>query len=481
MNKYNVIFFFSDQQRWDTCGCYGQQLDVTPNLDRMAEEGVLFENAYTCQPVCGPARSCIQTGKYATETGCYRNDLGLPLDEKTIAHNLHEHGYRTGYIGKWHLASTNSGDADSAVYGKERETSVLDAAVNASFNSGFMKKARPSRNFHKAPVPVQYRGGWEDEWIVSDVLEFTSHSYDGYMFDKENRKKYFPENRYRPDAQTDWALETLERWSDDPGNPFFLFLSYIEPHHQNDHNCYEGPKGSKERFRDYIVPGDLEGHDGDWKDNYPDYLGAIHSLDSNLGRIRNKLIDLGLSDNTIIVYASDHGSHFRTRNGEYKRSCHQASTHVPLIVYHPDGHKGAHIPHMVSLIDLAPTFLDMAGCDIPYTFRGESLLPYVAGDGFPEDRDNSVFIQISESQVGRAVRTDRWCYCVTAPEGDGWNDMNSSNYAESYLYDLRSDPHEQNNLVDDPGYTEVRKELKELLLKKMQEAGEAVPEITEKG
>jgi arylsulfatase A-like enzyme len=108
--KPNIIFFFSDQQRWDTLGCYGQKLPLTPNLDRMAAEGVRFEFAFTCQPVCGPARSCLQTGKYATQTGCFRNNIGLPTDEKTIAHWLSDGGYEVGYLGKWHLASTGLGD-----------------------------------------------------------------------------------------------------------------------------------------------------------------------------------------------------------------------------------------------------------------------------------------------------------------------------------------------------------------------------------
>lgn len=96
----NLLFFFTDQQRWDTAGCYGQRLPVTPNLDRMAAEGVRFEHAFTCQPVCGPARACLQTGKWATETGCFRNAIGLPTSERTLAHWLREAGYEVGYLGK---------------------------------------------------------------------------------------------------------------------------------------------------------------------------------------------------------------------------------------------------------------------------------------------------------------------------------------------------------------------------------------------
>lgn len=312
MKRPNILFFFTDQQRWDTCGCYGQPLDLTPNLDRMAAEGVLFTNAFTCQPVCGPARACLQTGKYATEVGCFRNAIHLPTNERTIAHHFNEAGYRTGYIGKWHLASTPQQGID----------------------------------YQTRAVPEQYRGGWRDEWIASDILEFTSHGYDGHMFDAAGSRREFPEGRYRVDAQTDWVLETLDRWGGGD-RPFFLFVSYIEPHHQNDHDRYEGPAGSKERFADFTVPGDLADTGGDWRENYPDYLGCIHSLDENLGRVIDRLEELGIRDETLIVYTSDHGSHFKTRNGEYKRSCHAGCTHIPMVLSGPGFTGGVRADEMV--------------------------------------------------------------------------------------------------------------------------------------
>ena len=436
----NIIFFFTDQQRWDTCGCYGQKLDITPNLDRMAEEGVRFSNAYTCQPVCGPARACLQTGKFATEVNCPTNHCLLPIDEETVPKQLRQNGYEVGYIGKWHLASYGpKGGAD---------------------------------DFRTSPVPTERRGGYLDHWLAADVLEFTSHSYDGHMFDSEGNKREFPEGRYRADAQTDWVLEYLE--TRDQEKPFFLFTSYVEPHHQNDHNCYEGPTGSKEKFADYEVPPDLVDTEGDWRENYPDYLGCINSLDQNLGRIKTKLEELGIADNTIIIFTSDHGSHFCTRNGEYKRACHDGCTHIPLVISGPGFTGGKVQDEMVSLIDLPTTILKSAGVEPSTAIQGKDLNSLV--DGSVQHWPEEVFMQISESQCGRAIRTPRYTYSVCSPEAGG-QDVGSMVYQEDFLYDNDNDPAQKNNLINDPAYEQVRNELEQRLLKWMAKANEPEPKI----
>jgi len=443
MSAPNIVFIFSDQQRWDTVGCYGQELDITPNLDHMAEEGVRFEYAFTCQPVCGPARACLQTGKYATEVGCHTNHRMLPLKEKTIAHYLSENGYEVGYIGKWHLAS----------YGP-----------------------RGGKNdFRTRPVPPERRGGYKDFWLASDVLEFTSHSYDGHMFDGNMNKREFPPGRYRVDVLTDWVLEYLRTRSDK--KPFFLFVSYIEPHHQNDHGHYEGPHGSKERFKEFKVPGDLVGTDGDWREEFPDYLGCVNSLDQNLGWIRDELNQLGIADNTLVIYTSDHGSHFRTRNSEYKRSCHDGCIRIPMIVYGPSFTGGKVISNLVSLIDLPPTILKAGGVEPPSYMRGKALQELLEGE--VKDWPQEVFLQISESQCGRAIRTKKWKYSVRAPEKGG-SDPSSEIYVEDFLYDLEADPHERNNLVESEDHIEVRQRLSEILKYRMVQAGEKEPVIIPK-
>ncbi len=439
----NILFIFSDQQRCDTIGCYGDNmgraLGLSPNLDAMAAEGVRFQNAFTCQPVCGPARACLQTGLYATETGCWHNDIALPLDAVTLPRLLRPAGYEVGYIGKWHLAST--GDHP---------------------------------NHRTTPVPPECRGGYDDFWLASDVLEFTSHGYDGHMFDGDMKQVDFPKGRYRVDALTDFAVDYLAKR--DRKKPFFLFLSYIEPHHQNDHGHFEGPEGSKERYKDFPVPPDLEGTEGNWRTELPDYLGCCASLDAAVGRLRKELETLGIADNTLVFYTCDHACHFCTRNREYKRSCHDNSIHIPLIVCGPGFRGGKTVSELASLIDLPPTILASGGVAVPAPMRGRPL--QALAEGHTQDWPEEVFVQISESHIGRAIRTAKWKYAVRAAEdAGGRKDGGAERYHEDHLYDLEADPHERKNLVSDPAPDQVRAGLRERLKRRMQAAGETIPEI----
>lgn len=430
--KTNIIFYFSDQQRWDTLN-----ETVTPNLMNLADEGVLFENSYTCQPVCGPARACLQTGVYATQNKCYWNGIPLPDNIKPLAEYFNEAGYETAYIGKWHLASDRL----------------------------------PGIGLHceKTAVPKEKRGGYKDYWMAADVLEFTSHGYDGYVFDKDNNKVEF--KGYRADCINDFALDYLDKKASD--KPFFMFISQLEPHHQNDRHRYEGPTETVPKFKDYPLPDDLTFLDGDYKEMYPDYIAAINRIDENVGRLVEKLKEKGLYDNTVIIYTSDHGSHFKTRNLEYKRSCHDSAIHTPLIISGGIFKGGKTDDRLVSLIDLPPTLLQIAGIDIPESFMGKSLAKEITSG---EERD-CVFLQISESQCGRAIRTKKYKYSVRAPFPSGNAVHSSPVYFEDYLYDLEKDPIEKYNLIKDPEYKEIREELKEMLIREMVNADEKKPKI----
>jgi arylsulfatase A-like enzyme len=201
----------------------------------------------------------------------------------------------------------------------------------------------------------------------------------------------------------------------------------------------------------------------------------VKRLDEALGRLMDALKSLDLMDNTIIVFTSDHGNHFKTRNSEYKRSCHESSLRIPMALSGPGFRGGGRINKLVSLIDLPPTLLDAAGISIPSGMQGHSFLPLVKHENV--DWPEEIFIQISEAQVGRAIRTERWKYSVTAPELNGNLQDHADEYVEEYLYDLFADPYEFKNLVHNEAYIDVRKDLRACLLQRMVEAGEQAPRI----
>ena len=422
----NVVVFFTDQQRWDTTGVHGNPLGLTPNFDRMARRGTHVANSFTCQPVCAPARSSLQTGLYATQTGVVRNGIALSQSAHTLAHSFREAGYHTGYIGKWHLA--------------DRE-----------------------------PVPDAQRGGYE-YWLGANLLEFTSDAYDTVMFDNDCQPVKLP--GYRVDAQTDAAIRYIDAHKD---HPFELFISYLEPHHQNHVDDYIAPDGYREQYTARWMSPDLAALGGSACQHLGGYFGIVKRLDEALGRLLDALKSLDLLDNTIVLYTSDHGCHFKTRNAEYKRSCHESSIRVPTALRGPGFDGGGYLSQLVSLVDLPPTLLDAAGLPIPQQMQGRSILPLSRGstDDWPDD----VFIQISESQVGRAVHTHRWKYSVSAPGRDPWNDSGSERYTEEFLYCLETDPYELTNLLGLESHQEVASVMRDRLVRRMVEAGEAAPEV----
>ncbi len=422
----NVIVFFTDQQRWDTSGLHGCPLDLMPNFDRLAQQGTHVSQSFPCQPVCGPARSCLQTGQYATATGCFRNGISLPPDALTLAHYFSAVGYQTGYIGKWHLA------------GEE-------------------------------PVPQAARGGY-DYWLASNILEFTSDAYNVTMYDNENRPVKLP--GYRVDAQADAVIRYIDAHQ---RQPFFLFTSFIEPHFQNHVDDYPPPDGYRERYTGRWAPADLAALGGSTHQHIGGYFGMVKRLDEALGRVMDALKSLGLDRNTIVLFTSDHGCHFKTRNSEYKRSCHESSIRVPTALWGPGFDGGGRIRQLVSLVDLPPTLLDAAGIPVPSAMQGRSILPLMRGrtEGWPEE----VLVQISESEVGRAVRTQRWKYAVSALAAAGPEPKHAPRYVESCLYDLHSDPHELRNLVELDSHRKVAAVMRARLLRRMAQIGEPEPVI----
>lgn len=443
IERPNVLIVFVDQQRWDTLGVNGSPVGLTPNLDRLARRGTRFLLPITNQPVCAPARACLLTGQYATQHGVWRNGIGLgdPAEGSaqyagppTLASEFAKAGYETGYAGKWHLAP---------------------------------------RSLSEGWVPPQYRAGFQDFWEASNLLEFTSQPFETVLYDGAGNEVR-PEG-YRVDAMTDRVIDYLRRPKD---RPFFFMVSYLEPHHQNDVDEYVAPDEYTSRYRDAYAPPDLRALPGSWPSHLPGYYGCIANLDHNVGRIAQTLEEQGLTENTVVVYTCDHGCHFKTRNAEYKRSCHDSSLRIPLVMWGPGFDRRQVVPEPVGLLDLPPTLLDAAGLPVPETMQGHSLVPLAQRDAATvAGWQNEVFVQISESMVGRAIRSERWTYCATAPGLDGSAVPGSGRYVESHLYDTYADPHQLVNLVGRRQYAEIANQLRTRLLERMQQVGEPAAEI----
>lgn len=410
----NVIIFFTDQQRWDSSSLFGNPLELTQNYDRFAMEGTHCHTAYTCQPVCLPARASLQTGKYASNVACQTNLCQLDASERTLGHIFKENGYHTGYFGKWHLS-------------------------------------------HDEPVPPEQRSGY-DEWLASNILEFSSDAYSTVMYDKEGQPVRLP--GYRVDAVADAGIRFIDKNQD---KPFFLMMSFIEPHHQNHRDEYFAPDGYRERYTGRWTPPDLTALGGTSAYHIGGYWGCIKRLDEAFGRILDTLRSLELRDDTIVLYTADHGCHFRTRNSEYKRSCHDGCTRIPMALSGPGLRGGGRITHPVSLIDMPATLLDAAGIEVPAEMQGASILPLLHGQ--KDERPEEVFIQISEDICGRALRTDRWKYGVGSPDETKRLDASSDTYVEQFLYDMDADPYEQSNLIGFSALTELQTQLRERMIK----------------
>ncbi|MBS1820874.1 MAG: sulfatase-like hydrolase/transferase [Acidobacteria bacterium] len=429
--KPNIVLYLSDQFRWDFVGANGANSSTrTPNLDAMAERGTNFSQCITNQPVCAPSRSVLFTSRYATETNVWRNGPGMSQTLPTLAGELRKAGYTSNLIGKWHLAPGSGQDGGPG------------------------------------PVAGQWRGGFDDLWEGSNALEHTTHPYEGTIYDRDGNEITY-KDQYRVDFITDRAERFLRQAHD---KPFFLFVSQLEPHQQNDLNRMVGPKGSAERFINSYVPPDLRAFPGDWHQQLPDYYGACESIDASVGRLHKVLEETGQKDNTIFVFFSDHGCHFMTRNQEYKRSTHNSSLRVPFLIDGPGFNRAQQINELVAIIDFAPTLLEAAGVAVPSSWKGRSVMPLL--DGIEERRSwpNRQLVQISESMTARTLRTKDWTYCVA--DISGGKTSSSPTYMEWQLYDQRNDPHELVNLAGRKEYLAKAKELKTQLLELMKYAGE---------
>ncbi len=437
----NVVMICADQFRADFIGAAGVNPSTrTPNLNALSKRGTLCRRAMSNQPLCSPSRSSFLTSRYATETGVWK--LGLELDHTlpTVATSFKQAGYTTAFIGKWHVASEDHSD--------------------------------PAKQGWVPPGPR--RGGFDDLWEGANVPEVTSHPYGGAFWDNSGTNIGF-KDQYRVDFYTDRAVNFIEAQHD---KPFFLFLSQLEPHHQNDVDEFVPPKRYEGKFENPHVPRDLLTLPGNWQSHLPGYYGCVQAIDDCVGRVVETLTRTGQLDNTVILFFSDHGCTFRTRMGEYKRSPHDSSLGVPFVVAGPGIARGRFVEELVSLLDLAPTLLTAAGLPLAPGMRGRAVQQLTQDSTAADKWDGTVFVQISSSMCARALRTPEWTYCVFDPGVAPDKVSHSLTYQEYALYSVQGDPEQHTNLIGRPQYREVASTLREELLRRITAAGEPLPTIT---
>ncbi|MEO6982598.1 MAG: sulfatase-like hydrolase/transferase [Edaphobacter sp.] len=432
----------ADQFRADFVGATHENPSVkTPHIDALAARGINFNQCMTNQPLCSPSRASFITGRYATETAVWK--LGIELDHSlpTIATEFRKNGYTSNFIGKWHISETDLPD------GKKQRGWI-------------------------APGPS--RGGFDDLWEGANVLELVSHPYEGNYWDNAGTNIGF-KDEYRVDFITNRGVQFIEQKHD---KPWLLFLSQLEPHHQNDIDEFVPPKRYEDTYTDPYVPQDLRNLPGNWRSHLPGYYGCVQAIDDCVGTLVASLEKTGQLDNTIILFFSDHGCTFRTRFGEYKRSPHESSLRVPFVIAGPGFDQSTVIDEVVSLLDLTPTLLEGAGIQPPASMRGKPLKPLAMDPKTRRTWDSTSYFQISQSICGRGIRTRDWCYCAFDPTVPHGSAEYSKHYQDFALYSIAGDPTEMVNLVGRPEYKKIADELREELRKRIVAAGEPEATIT---
>lgn len=438
----NILLIHSDQHRFDCVGANGNALIRTPNLDRLAREGCNFTNAYTPSPLCAPARNCqlfgcmFDHGVISNWYGKARNTWPLNANTElpTYSALLKEAGYDTGYVGKWHVHPV-LGPAD---FGFE------DVPVLPEYHAW-----RAERTSMPAPPSQGYRGGTDpgppECSRLSQRTEVVLKLLDRYaQGDRPFLLRYDPPEPHPPYVPPD-ALAAQVDPAEIPPWPGCADSGEGKPFAQTHRTLYEA---------NCRLP-----QDPDWQQWAPmaaRYMAVMTLLDQEIGRILTHLDALGLSDETLVIYTTDHGDLCGSHGGMMDKHLvmYDDVIKVPLIIRAPGSaqHGGVYDGLVSNELDVPVTCLTTAGVDVPDTFEGRDLRPVLAGHGMEERED--IFSYYHRTSMGaypqRAVRNHEWKYIFNAFDKDE-------------LYDIESDPAEAVNLIDNPQHRDALGKLKDRL------------------
>jgi arylsulfatase A-like enzyme len=459
----NILFIFSDDHAYQSISAYDSIVNKTPNLDRIANEGMRFDRAFVTNSICGPSRAVVLTGKYGHLNGFVRNGNTFNGHQQTVSKLLQKSGYETAVIGKWHLKSTPVGfDYYHVLIGQgpyyNPPMKTTDGPVNhvgytteiiTDQTLKYLKQRRdPDKPFflmyqHKAPHRNWQPGpneinNYNNETIPEPITLFDD--YKGRTSAARNQEMTVKEHLTRFDLKLDpprnLTPEQLKVWND----------AYDEKNAELEKLNLEGDDLIRWKYQRYVK----------------DYLRCIDSVDKNVGRVLDYLEESGLAENTIVIYTSDQGWYLGEHGWYDKRWMYEESFRTPLMVRWPGKIKpGTVNTDMVMNLDFAQTFLDIAGADQPDDMQGASMKPVFEGNT-PDDWRKSVYYHYYEFPGAHSVakhngvRTERY-KLINFYENKEWE-----------LFDLKEDPNELNSVYDDPDYADIKKDL-EVELQRLQE------------
>lgn len=476
--KPNIVFIMTDDHGYQAMSAYDDTYIQTPNLDRIAREGVLFRNSFVTNSICAPSRAVLLTGKHSHLNGQIDNRVRFDSSQATFPKYLQAAGYQTALIGKWHLRSEPTGfDHYERLIGQgnyyntdfiengERKSStgyVTDVITDKSIN--WLENRDREKPFcllvhHKAT----HRIWMPDTALLNDFAGVEFPVPDNYFDAYEGREAAtYHEMGVFKDMDIVYDLKML----DEEGEFQTRYRRFYE-------NMYgrmnDEQRAAWDAFYDPIIrdfkAAKLEGKElALWKyQRYmQDYLKCVRSVDNNVGRLLDYLDEKGLAENTLVVYTSDQGFYLGEHGWFDKRYMYEESLRTPLAMRFPKDMeiKGAS-DALVQNIDYAPTFMDLAGLEVPEDMQGHSLIPMLQSD--TAEWRNAIYYHYyeypNEHGVKKhfGVRTDRYKLIHFYEDIDTWE-----------LYDLEKDPHEMHNLYGEPEYETVSTDLK-LRLEDLQE------------
>ncbi len=477
----NILFIMSDDHAYQAISAYSDHLIETPNIDRLAKEGMLFTNASVTNSICAPSRATILTGKHTHINGKIDNITPFDTTQVTFPQLFQEAGYQTAMFGKLHFGNNPKGVDDFMILpgqgsyinprfitatGDTTITGYVTDIITDLTLDWLDKKRDPEKPFlmmylHKAP----HRSWWPSPEKFREFLAKTYPEPETLFDDYENRGSAAKEaamtisdemilsydNKVLPDA-----VDQVGSVDDPRNRPYFENNEYPRINAAQSVEYYPLLDSIVEDFkRNWPTMTSRERISWKYQRYMQDYLGCISSVDDNVGRVLDYLDEHGLSENTLVVYTSDQGFYLGEHGWFDKRFIYKESFKTPLLIRWPNEIKpGITNDELVQNLDFAQTFLEAAQIDAPEDMQGQSIMPLLKGDAESWDR-NSVYYHYYEYPGAHMVKRHYGIVTKAYKLAHFYYDVD-----EWELYDLKADPNEMNNVYDDPDYAAIVEELK---------------------